>query len=408
MAEIDYANLPDEEKRRLITAEHASFPKPKRPVLNAMQGALVNRLSQFGLAKRPDQIAKEGLVDWQTRNQELIHKEGLRKLEAENRKRQRIEAMRASVEADEAMPIEMKERLLALPNDQFVEAVIGRASPLTDYQKQIYNIPGSASAVQTQYGKAPEVVLERDPEIERFQYGVENPDFAARQLEMKRAGVVPVEREQERILGKYWGDTYVDLTKAGFTAVQDMEDIHLLKQLANSPDLAQGITANVALSIRKAGRALGFKTDNVGDEELFLSIVNRYALQLRSPESGMGMPGAMSDNDIIFLKSLVPNLANEPEGSVLIIEAMRLKRQRAIDLGRLAQEYLEKHRIMGPGFFKVVRKFAAENPLFDNWAVRSQELLDKLEKSKAGEVDNPDPLKGRRPGLQDPDEEGQR
>jgi len=62
MAEIDYANLPDEEKRRLITAEHASFPKPKRPVLNAMQGALVNRLSQFGLAKRPDQIAKEGLV----------------------------------------------------------------------------------------------------------------------------------------------------------------------------------------------------------------------------------------------------------------------------------------------------------------------------------------------------------
>ena len=50
-----------------------------------------------------------------------------------------------------------------------------------------------------------------------------------------------------------------------------------------------------------------------------------FALELRNPSGGAGMPGAMSDADRNFLASIPPSLANTKEGRALIANSIERK-----------------------------------------------------------------------------------
>jgi hypothetical protein len=89
------------------------------------------------------------------------------------------------------------------------------------------------------------------------------------------------------------------------------------------------------------------------------------ALQLRNPSGGAGMPGALSDRDVQFLRAMVPGLAKTPEGNKLIIETARKLSQREIQVAQLARDYRKKKGQLDEGFYDQLKVFSDANPLFE-------------------------------------------
>jgi len=118
--------------------------------------------------------------------------------------------------------------------------------------------------------------------------------------------------------------------------------------------------------LRKLGAALGIPGDpaKLSGGELLLSIQNKMALMMRSPDAGMGMPGALSDRDIQFLQDAQIGIDRSPEGNRRMLAAARLMEKRKIELARLAAEYIAEHDQLDTGFEQAVREYANANPLF--------------------------------------------
>ena len=110
----------------------------------------------------------------------------------------------------------------------------------------------------------------------------------------------------------------------------------------------------------------------VAGNELLTSIQNRMALMTRNPDSGMGMPGAVSDRDIAFLKAANIGLDQTPEGNRLMLEVGRRLEERKIDIANLYDQWLDgdldgkPHGVEERGFAKAARNWAKENPLFED------------------------------------------
>src|SRR5690606_10596960 len=126
-----------------------------------------------------------------------------------------------------------------------------------------------------------------------------------------------------------------------------------------------GFGAEAELNLRQLGAAMGIDTDpeKLAGGELIRSIQNRMALTMRSPDGGMGMPGALSDRDIKFLKDSQIGIDRSPEGNQRMLEAYRKMEQRKVELAQLADQYVEQNGQLDAGFNKAVREYAKANPL---------------------------------------------
>ena len=118
-------------------------------------------------------------------------------------------------------------------------------------------------------------------------------------------------------------------------------------------------------NMRRFGMLLGIgNADQLAGGELLTSVQNRMALIMRNPDSGMGMPGAVSDRDLTFLKDAQIGMNRTPEGNRQMLQAFRLLEQRKLEIAQLADAYVEQHGQLDVGFNKIVKRYAAENPLF--------------------------------------------
>lgn len=134
---------------------------------------------------------------------------------------------------------------------------------------------------------------------------------------------------------------------------------------ALSSGVYQGIGAEQLLDLQRLGTALGVEnTEQVAGGELIRAIQNRMALLMRNPESGMGMPGAVSDRDIQFLKAAQPGLSRTPEGNRQMLQMLAKMEQRKIEVAQMADAYIAKHGRLDAGFNTQVREYAQANPLF--------------------------------------------
>ena len=113
------------------------------------------------------------------------------------------------------------------------------------------------------------------------------------------------------------------------------------------------------------GLALGIgNADKIAGGELLTAVQNRMALQMRSPDSGMGMPGAVSDRDLTFLKEAQIGLDRTPEGNRKMLDAFRKLEQRKLEIAQLADQYIQQNGRLDAGFNQAVRQYAAANPMF--------------------------------------------
>ena len=109
-----------------------------------------------------------------------------------------------------------------------------------------------------------------------------------------------------------------------------------------------GFGAQAKLQLGQLGRSLGIEVEGLPELEAINSIGNKLALEIRNPDSGFGLPGATSDRDVAFLRSMVPGLSNTPEGNRMMIDIARIGAQRNIEVANFAaglQEQIESGQI---------------------------------------------------------------
>lgn len=177
---------------------------------------------------------------------------------------------------------------------------------------------------------------------------------------------IPGENAWATESAKLWAKRYDDIT-AGAMNSQQMLGMYDLAEQAFDSGVRTGFGAETELTLRQLGAAMGIDTDpeKLAGGELVRSVQNRMALMMRSPDGGMGMPGALSDRDIKFLKDSQIGIDRSPEGNKRMLQAYRLMEQRKIEIARIADEYVQQNGRLDAGFNSYLRDYANANPLFE-------------------------------------------
>lgn len=183
---------------------------------------------------------------------------------------------------------------------------------------------------------------------------------------------------QERMTG-----TYNKVNDRADASRDSLDNWFTLQNLLSTGGVSQGFGANEKLALRRIGESFGFKTEGVEDEMLFNSITRQMALSARNPDSGMGMPGSMSDADREFLVSLFPSLMNTPGGNALMVEAQIMKAQRNIEIRQMMNQYLESNGTLA-GFDKKLDEYVnnPENQMFGEIRLKAQSLVNQHRSSR--------------------------
>ena len=185
--------------------------------------------------------------------------------------------------------------------------------------------------------------------------------------------------------------TYNRVNDRADAALDNLPDLFMLQDLLGRGGVTQGFGANEKLAVRRIGESFGFDVEGTEDEGLFNSIVNQMALGARNPDSGMGMPGSMSDADRTFLQSLFPMLSNTPGANALLVEAEILKAKRKIKVRQMMSEHIEEFGSLA-GFNKVLNDFTknANNDLFTDMREKAASLVNQNQSSNTLVPLNPD------------------
>lgn len=169
----------------------------------------------------------------------------------------------------------------------------------------------------------------------------------------------------QKFANDYFEERYATINDQAANAAT-MMGMYEIADAALNAGLETGPLAETTLALRRLGQALGMDVDEnaAADAEMLKSVTNRMALMMRNPDSGMGMPGAVSDRDLTFLKDAQIGLDRSPEGNRRMLRAFMALEQRKIDLARFTDEYLAANGSLDYRYNQAVREWAKANPLF--------------------------------------------
>ncbi|MCH4543124.1 hypothetical protein [Ochrobactrum sp. A-1] len=170
------------------------------------------------------------------------------------------------------------------------------------------------------------------------------------------------------------------IASAASTALADRKTYDVILAAAQNPNVDQGSMANAKLQLRKMLNAFGVDMGDTAPAEMLNALGNQLALKLRDPSSGAGMPGAMSDADREYLKSMSISLGNTPQANALLAQYYIGSQQRAIDLNNLRTEYVKEHGRLDEGWR------AAKNEYLRNYDP-TEKLRTALAGKKEGDTD---------------------
>jgi len=176
----------------------------------------------------------------------------------------------------------------------------------------------------------------------------------------------PMESEEQKALGKDLAEQYSTIQKGGLTASGSLNNINRMESLLKGVETGKLTPATT--EIAAVADSLGIKIDpKLDQKQAARALSNELALRAKNQGGENLMPGAMSDPDRRFLESMVPSLANTPGGNQLILETMRRKAKRDIEVSKLAREYRQKNKTLN-GFSEELSAWSEKNPLFDDLA----------------------------------------
>lgn len=261
-----------------------------------------------------------------------------------------------------------------------------RARELADFQVQQYQAKlaqqKQAQQARQNYAAAnPEfaagIMAGEDPsDFQRKMASVGGDPAKYREIYGPGAGVsvnLPGQQsEEQKIVGKAYGQDYVDLQKGGRQAYQENAKLDRLDELLENT--YTGIGADKVLAAKKAAKMLGMDVEGIGEAEAAQAITNELALQLRNPAGGAGMPGAMSDKDREFLQSMTPGLGMTKEGRNALVSTKKKLNQRSIQVAKMARDYRKKNGSLDEMFFDELAQYSEDNPMFEELSVNDLQI----------------------------------
>jgi hypothetical protein len=191
------------------------------------------------------------------------------------------------------------------------------------------------------------------------------------------------EGEEAKKVGGFFGEQYSNVQSAGMTAQSKLNKLSRMEALMQGYET--GKLTPLGKDIASYMQSVGIKIDpNLGNKEAFEALSNEMALEARNPSGGAGMPGAMSDQDRIFLQNIVPGLSKTKGGNKMMIETNRRLAKRDQDVAKLARDYRKKNGSIDEGFYEELAAFSAANPLFKDMQgdAPSGESYDDAEKER--------------------------
>lgn len=177
------------------------------------------------------------------------------------------------------------------------------------------------------------------------------------------AASMAADAAQASEISKNHGKIYNDLQN---DAMRNPAQISKFRQIGKLLDgIEGGKFSEAGKDLASAANSLNIKIDSkLPAKEAAAAISNEIALSLRSTASGEGMPGAMSDADREFLKSMTPQLAQTNEGRKQIIDARVKVMERNNEIAKMARKYRAKYNKLDEGFFGQLQDWSNSNPIF--------------------------------------------
>ena len=174
------------------------------------------------------------------------------------------------------------------------------------------------------------------------------------------AGGNPFDKE----FGKKAAQDYFKLQDSAEKAQMSMAGLKAAEDAINR-GIYTGIGGEAAQTWRKILGSMGMASaDDVAAAEEITKLQNEMALIIRNPDSGMGLPGAASDRDVAFLRSMQFGLDKSPTANRKFIEAARRVKQRQIEIADAASKYIQENGTLDQNFYSQLRSFSQANPMF--------------------------------------------
>ena len=245
----------------------------------------------------------------------------------------------------------------ALPDTSITDLIMGKQTPAftlgPDGKTPVYANMGEAIRKQLPAVAAPTAA--NDTEVtrlirERDALPTGDPNRAAYDSRIAALG----RGQQQSAYDKNNDESFAKLNEELFTnatkAASDRGTYAALEAAVNNPNVTQGVLGAASLGLKKALNAFGMDAGNTGPAEMLQALGNQISLRLRDPSNGAGMPGALSDSDREFLRSMTISLGNSPDANRLLAQYYLASQQKALDLDGMRQQYIAKNGRIDEGF----------------------------------------------------------
>lgn len=191
-------------------------------------------------------------------------------------------------------------------------------------------------------------------------------DFAIRKAKAGATNIgvnVAQEKEENKTVGKGFGEQYNKIQEDAFNARRQVDRVDRLVSLLDGVET--GKLTPLGTDIASYAKSFGFNIDpKLGNKEAAAALANEMALELRNPSGGAGMPGAMSDQDREFLRSMIPGMERTDQGRKLIADFWKRIAQRKQDVAKIARDYRKQNGQLDEGFYDALDAYSASNPMF--------------------------------------------
>lgn len=168
---------------------------------------------------------------------------------------------------------------------------------------------------------------------------------------------------QQLDISKNYGTIYNNLQNAAMVNPAKMAKVQRISDLLG--DFEGGKLSKTAMDLASVANSAGIKIDPMlPNKQAAQALSGEIALDLRSTAGGGGMPGAMSDADREFLKSLTPQLGMTADGRKTIVESKIKVMQRENQVATMARQYKKKYGALNEDFFTQLSSWAERNPIF--------------------------------------------
>jgi hypothetical protein len=176
------------------------------------------------------------------------------------------------------------------------------------------------------------------------------------------------------------GDT---IAKNGADSRAALDTVGPIQAALQNPNVPQSFGGESIASANKLRASLPGASDEArktaADTDVAVAGINKMVQEGRTLNGGM--PGSLSDKDIVFLKQSQAGLGNTPEANQRIIDIYKQLHQRRVEMDNARQAYVDDagHPLgLDNGFRKQINdKWAAEN------AARDKALTEKEASTKA-------------------------